>query len=502
MSDRDLENISGTASPPQGGTLSQWSKKYGAKHAWQRIKCFPSGVAPPTRVRVYRRHNYFLLQWWQSTQKKNVSERVEGDLVTAIVRAREIEEQLLHFKTGVKKHRQIWHQELIESFVADLTRRSDAGEIDPRTVTRYQSALAHYLSFVEQSQVQSRFPSASNINRDFALEFRAFLKNLRIAPNGHANSQKRPIGAPDYVESVVRSMLQWAADPDRGDLIPDGFRNPFRGQRRRDDVAPDPFGEPDITVEMAAKFLSVCDAFQLRLFSVLVFYGLRASEPCFLFRQHCVDDWLSVACNPLLGYLTKGRRDKRFPLLPCVNTLLTQNSSAQPEGLLFVRRPVHAGQENPPLLGKSLEALQEEFQRRCSSQSNLTAKARRQLRDAVLQEAGGLKYDHIQHEFQRVSKGLGWPPTATLKDFRHLFSTELQNAGMPELYRRYLMGHAPGKAAIVTYSHLNQLRERYEESVERSFAPLVHAVGQRVLDLESIEGDRNTEFCDKDQHGE
>ena len=54
---------------------------------------------------------------------------------------------------------------------------------------------------------------------------------------------------------------------------------------------------------------------------------------------------------------------------------------------------------------------------------------------------------------------------------------------MPELYRSYLMGHTLGKAAIVHYSHINQVRERYEEAVTRSFSPLVTAVTRRVKEL-------------------
>jgi hypothetical protein len=70
-----------------------------------------------------------------------------------------------------------------------------------------------------------------------------------------------------------------------------------------------------------------------------------------------------------------------------------------------------------------------------------------------------------------------------LKDVRHLFATTLGNAGMPEFYRRYLMGHSPGKAAIVTYTHLNELRIRYEEAVHRCFQPLVETVMQRIDEL-------------------
>ena len=91
-----------------------------------------------------------------------------------------------------------------------------------------------------------------------------------------------------------------------------------------------------------------------------------------------------------------------------------------------------------------------------------------------------MSYHNIDDEFQRVRRRLGWPQAATLKDFRHLFSTCLENAGMPQYYRRYLMGQSPGRDAIVTYTHLNELRQRYVEAIERTMRPMIDAIAHRL----------------------
>ena len=64
-------------------------------------------------------------------------------------------------------------------------------------------------------------------------------------------------------------------------------------------------------------------------------------------------------------------------------------------------------------------------------------------------------------------------------------STLMQNAGLPEYYRRYLMGHSPGRAAIVSYTHLNELRDHYESAAEKRLAPIVAAIQSRlsILDI-------------------
>ena len=51
-----------------------------------------------------------------------------------------------------------------------------------------------------------------------------------------------------------------------------------------------------------------------------------------------------------------------------------------------------------------------------------------------------MSYDHIATEFDKISRRLAWPRSATIKDFRHFGATCLENAGMPEHYRKFLVG--------------------------------------------------------------
>ncbi len=461
---------------------SEWCSRYGDRHRLTRIKDFPPSITPPKRVRINSRRDHFVLQWWDPTAKRNLCARVNGDLVAAISRAREIESRLENFRSSGIGHQKLRHQELVPAFIADLRQRADAGEIDSRTVVRYESALTHYSAFVEQRVIEATFPAATLVNREFALKFSAFLAERRISPNGHPNTTTRKMASTRYVEDVARAMFAWASDPERGHLLPSDFRNPFLGHRRQTmSAARDPFGEPDVTIGMAVKALSVCDSFQLPLFSLLICYGLRAAEPCFLFREFLVDDWLRVPCLPEIHYVPKGRRDKRLPIIEPIANLL---KSADPQtGLLFVRREVLDGIVRPPFWKASLRDLKDEFDLRCRKHGSASSADRLRIRDGLLRDAGGLQYDQIEHEFHRLTTPLNWPASATLKDFRHLFSTQMQNGGLPEYYRRYLMGHSPGRAAIVSYTHLNELREHFESAAEKKLKPIIAAIQQRQLEL-------------------
>ena len=103
----------------------------------------------------------------------------------------------------------------------------------------------------------------------------------------------------------------------------------------------------------------------------------------------------------------------------------------------------------------------------------------------MLSEAGQLTYDHVQAEFQQLSQSLDWPASATLKDLRHLFATLLENAGVPEFVRRYLMGHSVGRTALAAYTHISQdqVRQHYQSALDGELAPLVEAVRQRSREL-------------------
>jgi integrase len=471
---------------PSPTTPLSWSKRYGAKHRLVRILDFPQGIAGPKKVRIYRRQDHYVLQWWDPAAKGNLSDRVEGDLVAAIAKARQIEERLTHFRSSGQGCRHLGHPELVKKFCHDLARRADAGEIDPRSVTRYGSALNHYLAFVEQPQIENSFPHIAGVNRNFQLEFAGFLNQRAISSNGHPNTAHRIMKNPGYVEDAVRAMYQWAADPDRGHLLPDGFRNPFLGaarQHRR--LVHDPVGTPDITMVMAVDFLGACDAYQLGLFAPLVFFGLRAAEPAYLFREHLRNGWLQVPCIPELAILTKGRRSKHLPVLPCLEAVWKNALQRQSYGLLYLRRAVIERQEQAPLREASLPDLIAEFQARCTSSRTIHAAEKIRLRDQLLKDAGGLSYDQVEGEFHRVAGKLGWPRQATVKDFRHLFSTSLENAGVPLYFRQYLMGQAPTKAPITPYTHLapDRLHKHYDSAIRKEFKPALKTLADRINQL-------------------
>jgi hypothetical protein len=470
---------------PRSGPGSPWSERYARRHQYCRISQFPEGILPPQKVRIYRRRDHFLLQWWDPAEKCTLNTRVDGDLATAIVQARGIGARLAHCNTAGTSPRRIAHGELVEAFVADLSRRANAGEIDVATVSRYESALRHYRNFAEQASLSAAQRYTAGIDRKFQLQFAAYLNGPDVLSSGYSGGASSPMKGQAFVLDVVRSMLEWAADPDRGNLLPGGFHNPFRQRARSSQrVAADPLRPLDITTSMAVDLVLATDRFQLAIFAPLLLYGLRPGELGWLFAEHVQANWLVVPNISELDYTTKGRRDKRFPVTTSLRALW-QLEKRSTKGLIYGHRAAAEGPRRPSLAGLSLTALAEELRQRYAALSCKDAIQRRQVRNRLMKDAGQPDYDHVEAEFQQLASRLQWPAAATLKDFRHLFCTCLQNSGMPELYRRYLMGHAFGKAPIVGYSHLTQdkIDEHFQRALATELGPVAAAIDRRAAEL-------------------
>jgi len=457
-------------STPTPGT--SWSERYGERHQLVRLTTFPAGITPPKKVRIYSRAGHYVLQVWDPSTRQTVSDRVDGDLLAALLRARELDNRVVNFRRSGQGTSRLVHADLVNRYLVDLEQRAAAGEIDPKTVDRYRGALAHYLSFVATGEQASRGNSVLKVDRAFQLQLAAFLRTLEVTANGRARGSRRPMIRADYVLDVVRAMFCWAADAQRGNLLGDGFVNPFlRRPGIRQPERHDPTAEPAITTEMAAAFMAACDEWQLPVFSGLLLWGLRPSELGWIFADDLLDGWIHVRCHPEFEYLTKGRRDKRVPIPEPFQNLWRPGEGP----FLLARRKL----DRFPWRDRT--ALAAEFDRRAARASSV--RDRRKIRGRLFLDADGLGYDLVEGEFHRVAAKLDWGPEATLKGFRHLFATTLENGGMPEFYRRYLMGQSLGRSAIVTYTHLNQLRQQYERTVTGELAQVCEAIHQRQRQL-------------------
>jgi hypothetical protein len=443
---------------------------------------FPVGVRKPVKVRIYRRRDHYLLQWWEPTRGRTCYDRIDGDLLDAIATARQIDDRLASSGRSGAASNLVPPEQLVERYLADLTARADAGTLALRSVSRFRAALDHYLAFIRDAGIDARCRrSIAAADRKLALSLSAWLAARCVTPNGRSSgstsSAGHPMSKPDFVLDVVRAAYAWAADPQRGDLLPAGFSSPFRrcviGRSR---VAPrNLLGEPEITNDMAVKLVEACDDYQLRLMTPMLLWGCRPGELGWILRERTDAAYLRVACLPELDFVTKGIRDKSLPMIDVAREILVPAGSS-PTGLLFLRRDVLIGSVRPLLLDASYEQLVAEYRSRIAAQRASTAVERIRIRDRLMYDAGAVRYDDVEREFAELKRRLGWPRAATLKDLRHLAQTNLDNGGLSREARQYILGQAPDQAAIGHYVHLNQLGGQYAAAACKGMSKLQSAL--------------------------
>lgn len=164
---------------------SSWNERYGERHRWERVTDFPAGIIPPKKVRLYRRADHYLLNWWDPQEKKNLSERIDGDLLEALIRVREIDDRVVNFRRSGVGRSKLSHEQVVQEYLTYQQRRAGAGEIDSGTVNRSRAALGHYLRFIEE-ETSKKWPTVNRINQDFVLDFATFLNQLEVSPRAIA----------------------------------------------------------------------------------------------------------------------------------------------------------------------------------------------------------------------------------------------------------------------------------------------------------------------------
>lgn len=470
-------------------STSSWSRLYGDRHRYVPILDDP--VLPNSRrgrVRIYRRGSQdapgpqrFVLNWFENG--KNCKQTVLGDKFTAVAEADRINGRLDATGRSGLPRSQVSASTLIDLYREHLDRRAEAGEISPRTTARYRSALQYIHRFVERTG-RCGLP-AGKMDEQSVLELKAYLRGLKIHPNGHPNSSTKPITEAGirFIMSVARAAWHWAQQCSPP-LLPEGAHNPFQGRvgsrPLKQLVTPIQLDTPQLT-----RLMEAADIYQLALLMPMILYGLRAAEPCYLMIEdwNRQDGWLTVACVPDLDYKTKGRTDKILPVPPVLNRLLTVAVAGRSGGPLIYTRPFFEGRRAAAPTLATKQQIIEEYQRRI--QGSRSAQRRLKVLNAVLREAGAVTYDQLSREFRELVRRAGLPSCVTLKSLRHHFASALETANISYFTRKYLMGHRVRRdpLAIYTTTDFDSIRQEFDRLFHGPMAPVVGATEDRMAEL-------------------
>jgi integrase len=275
------------------------------------------------RVSVYLHHN----AWWLYFRQhgRPVRRRVAEALVDAERIAAEINAQLAAGTHGQFSFEPITVSALRAKFLAhhELVLRSSVN-----TLRRYRAATQHLENFTANSPVHE-------LSAD---EFAAHLRRIEVAPNGHANSKRRPLRGRG-VQFILETCRSLVAYGQRLRHLPPYAANPFSGLRL-DQFCRDEIRSIFIFDESSERqFLTATSATDFPVHFLLAKTGLRPGELVHLL----IDDLdlerqqLHVRNKPELGWSVKSRSERCIPLIAEAAAVLEQLTRGRQDGPVFLR---------------------------------------------------------------------------------------------------------------------------------------------------------------------
>jgi integrase len=180
----------------------------------------------------------------------------------------------------------------------------------------------------------------SHFQNRHAEEFVRYLRTARVSPNGHANTQKRPLmdNGLRYVLACCRSLFNFAA---KHHHLSPYAENPFHTLEIERIPVQEARPITLFTPDQERAFLEACDAWQFPLFLTLMLTGLRPGELTHLLLPDDLDleaGLVYVHNKPRLGWQVKTRNERAVPLVPVLIEVLRVHLRNRRSGPVFPRR--------------------------------------------------------------------------------------------------------------------------------------------------------------------
>ena len=438
------------------------------------------------RVRGYLRGRVWYLCYWESGRRSRP--RVGTDRAAAKLLAAEINSQLEAGTPSALSFEKVAVPELRRRWLAhhENVRRSSV-----HTVRRYRAATDHLLRFVDAVRPVR---DASEFLASHAEEFVAYLRRVRVSPNGHPNSAKRGLldKGVAFIAGACRAMFGFAAK--QRHLSPYAA-NPFAALEI--DRMPVDDAKPVVlfTAEEEAAFVRACDDWQFPVMLTLMLTGLRPGELAHLVLPDDVDleaGALRVRNKPDLGWQVKTRAERAVPVVPVLAEALRRSVGARTTGPVFLRREFSAGRSTPALGGRTQKELEKEVRERASDGRDRLGRAPGRagilsIARCVWRDAGAITPKHVRSEFIRVCRLAGMAGQTSPKMLRHLFATSLQEGNVDWMVRMELMGHSQGRSGgpgplgmTARYTHTRDETRRGQLVAALEQRPAVAAARERL----------------------
>jgi integrase len=418
------------------------------------------------RVSIYVHHG----RWWVYYRQhgRPIRRPVADDEATAEQVAAQVNLELTASAPTLFSFRPISISELQRTFVdyhEHVVRSSLA------TVSRYRTATQHLVEFCESE------PRSRPVHEVDVEGFVRYLRSIRVAPNGHANSKRRSLRDKGvrFILEICRSMFNYAA---KRRHLPPYTENPFstiKISRNRDEDAKPIYV---FTEDAACQFLRAADRWSFGVHFILATTGLRIGELIHLLVEDIdlEDGWLFVRNRPELDARIKTRRERAIPIVAETAYVIRAMIGARNSGPVVLRQKASlAGVSSTNFDSSTLDACVAERVKAAESlaPAGLSRRDVVRIQRSVWRGAGATVADRVRVSYIRTAIAAGMDCGTCPKSWRHSFATLLQDANVDPLIRQETLGHAPSSdfasgALRMTARYTHTRRSTQQREIERA----------------------------------
>jgi len=352
-----------------------------------------------------------------------------------------------------------------------------------RTADNYRCRLRPVLDFAEQPVCLRRWPLAMDIDRDFAIELRAFLHRHAVTRNGRAGATPKLMSGGQIVNVLecLRTLLSWARQAEVRKL-PVTWASPVTTDLVGSRPGKDPLRQDPLPLEARIRLIGLMDRWQLCHLACSVVLPLRPEEATGLLVSDVdfAQGWLAIGTRLEGADFTKGRTSFKLPFPDELQPLLRACIQERREGPLLRSRKVFEGR-SPALSLSSLAELTQLYQQKLSRlppHSILAEQDRKQVFRSLLRELGGVSEDQLARECRTLLGQMGLGNGVSLYTLRSSVTTSMERAKLPFLELRYLTSHTVNDILnqYVSLDPVSAMRSYYE-----SIRELLDALKRQAL---------------------
>lgn len=372
-------------------------------------------------------------------------------------------------------------QELIDAYIGDVRRRKGK-----RTAARYRNWLNHLIAYIQRPDVARRYPNAIHLDRDFVMDFIAFLNQRYVPRNGREAAKLAPMSRKGIREILdrFRALLVFAKKPDVN-LLPVDFNIPVSRDLLPAVGSRDPLTRAALTLEARIQLVGRMDAWQLTHIAPSLVFPCRPEEMAGLLIEEI--DWINQSirfgdrfdgCD-----FTKGHQSWTLPVPREIMTLLCHAAGFRFTGPVLQSRRFYEHRAVSKIKLVVSGHFKDEVLKALQKARPETPQDAKVIVHKILRKCGGVSTDELRKEFKRACRAAGLGDKVTFYKCREAVTSDYETINMPMLQRRYVTGHS-GSDILNTYTTFQWEQLKSELAKHWTYIePLLAAISRRAEEL-------------------